>query len=66
MRLALVMLVLSTLLLGSCAAKKISALPPAPVIGVDIIQLNKGDIAQFNGTEFSPFYLNEYLQWKNQ
>jgi hypothetical protein len=36
------------------------------VVGVDIMALHKGDIAQFNGTEFSPFYLNEYLQYKAQ
>lgn len=51
------------LLYNGCASKHIPM--PEPVIGVDIVQLNKGDIVQFNGTEFSPFYLNEYLQWKN-
>ena len=54
------------LLLGACAANKIATLPPAPIVGVDIAQINKGETAQFNGTEFSPAYLNEYLQWKSQ
>lgn len=40
--------------------------PPAPVVGVDIIQVKAGDKAPFDGTIFSPFYLNEYLQWKDQ
>lgn len=47
-----------------CASKKVTTLPPAPVIGVDIVQLNEDDIAPFDGTLFSPFYLTEYLQWK--
>ena len=58
-----VMFLLLIVLCSSCVAKKLA---PAPVIGVDIAHLNKGDSAQFNGTEFSPFYLNEYLQWKGQ
>ena len=66
MRWPLVILVVSMGLLGACAANKVATLPPAPVVGVDIAHLNKGDVAQFNGTEFSPFYLNEYLQWKGQ
>lgn len=53
----------SIVLFSSCASKHISK-APAPVIGVDIVELHKDDIVQFNGTEFSPFYLNEYLQWK--
>ncbi len=47
---------------SSCAVKH---LPPAPVVGVDIVDLHKGDIVSFNGIEFSPYYLNQYLQWKN-
>lgn len=62
MRLALAILVLSMLPLCACAVKHVAM--PQPVIGVDIIQVNKGDVAQFNGTEFSPYYLNQYLQWK--
>ncbi len=53
----------SIVLLTACAVKHIQA--PAPIIGVDIIELHKGDIVQFNGIEFSPFYLNQYLQWKS-
>lgn len=59
------MLAASMLLLANCASKHIATLPPAPVVGVDIVELHKGDVVQFNGTEFSPFYLNQYLQWKN-
>lgn len=59
----LVPLVLSMQLLWGCAAKH---LPPSPVLGVDIVGLNKGDVAPFNGIEFSPYYLDQYLQWKNQ
>lgn len=50
-----------TALFSSCAAKHLA---PAPVVGVDIVALHKGDSAPFEGTEFSPFYLNEYLQYK--
>lgn len=51
-------------LLGACAANKV-ALPPSPIVGVDVETLNKGDVDTFNGIEFSPYYLNQYLQWKN-
>ena len=52
----------SMLWLGACSAKH---LPPQPITGMDIQFLHKGDIVPFNGVEFSPYYLNEYLQWKN-
>lgn len=52
----------SMLLLTGCAVNN----PPAPVVGVDIAQVKKGDAAPFSGTIFSPFYLNEYLQWKDR
>lgn len=48
-------------LFSSCAHKP----APAPVIGVDIMQVKAGDKVIFDGTLFSPFYLNEYLQWKD-
>ena len=57
-------LVVSTLLLGACAAKHVVS-KPFPVVGVDIIEVYKGQEVPFNGTLFSPYYLNEYLQWKN-
>ena len=60
------LMLLSVTLVSSCSCQHIATLPPAPVVGVDIAQVKKGDIVPFNGTEFSPFYLNEYLQWKNQ
>lgn len=47
--------------LGGCAAKHITM--PDPVIGVDIAEVTQGQPAPFNGTVFSPAYLNEYLQW---
>lgn len=49
---------------SSCAAKHLPM--PEPVVGVDIVQLTNGQTAPFNGTEFSPMYLNEYLQWKSK
>lgn len=56
------------MLLTACAANKISTLPlpPAPVIGIDIVSLVNGQPAPFNGVEMSPFYLNEYLQYNCQ
>lgn len=51
-----------TVLFSSCAAKHLPM--PEPVAGVDIIELTNGQTAPFSGTEFSPYYLNEYLQWK--
>lgn len=51
------------LLLGACAAKH---LPPAPVAGIDIAQVSTGQTVPFNGILMSPYYLNEYLQWKAQ
>lgn len=63
MPLLLVILVVLMPLLWGCASKHF---PPAPVDGIDIIYLNKGQVAPFNGVEMSPFYLNEYLQWKSK
>jgi hypothetical protein len=62
MRYSAVMYLALMLLFSGCASKH---LPPAPVIGVDIAQVEKGADAPFNGTLFSPFYLEEYLQWKD-
>lgn len=58
---AVIFLVLMPLL-GSCAARHLS---PSPVIGIDLQQMKKGDIANFDGTLMSPMYLNDYLQWKS-
>ena len=58
--LLLVILAGSTLGLTGC----VSTNPPAPVIGVDIVQVKKGEVAPFSGTIFSPFYLDRYLEWK--
>ena len=54
--------ILVVLALSSCAFG--NKLPPAPVYGVDIQQVQKGEVAPFSGTIFSPFYLDQYLQWK--
>jgi hypothetical protein len=62
MPLRLVMLAVYMIVLIGCAANN----PPAPVIGADIAQVKKGDIAPFNGTIFSPFYLDKYLEWKEK
>ena len=62
MRFIAVMLLASTVLFSSCAHRP----APAPVIGVDIMQVKTGDKVIFDGTLFSPFYLNEYLQWKDK
>lgn len=59
--LLLAILLGSTLLSTGCGIKR---LPPAPVVGVDISAVKKGEAAPFDGTLFSPFYLNNYLQWK--
>jgi hypothetical protein len=55
------MLVASMLLLIGCASKH----PPAPVVGVDILSVQAGSHAPFSGMLFSPFYLENYLQWKD-
>jgi hypothetical protein len=47
-------------LLTGCAVNN----APAPVIGVDIARVEKGAVAPFSGTIFSPFYLERYLMWK--
>ena len=60
MRYTAVILVGLTLLFSGC----ITSRPPAPVLGEDIAQVKKGGVVPFSGTIFSPFYLNEYLQWK--
>lgn len=61
MRYTLAISVAYIVLLTGCAHKS----PPSPVIGVDIISVSKGDSAPFTGTLFSPFYLDNYLQWKD-
>jgi uncharacterized lipoprotein YmbA len=61
MRFTLGMLLGSMLLLTGCASKHM----PVPVYGVDIVQVQKGTEAPFTGTLFSPFYLDNYLQWKD-
>lgn len=60
MLLVLVMLAGSMTALTGCAVNN----PPAPVIGADIAQVKKGEVAPFSGTIFSPFYLEKYLEWK--
>ena len=61
MRYTAVILLAYILSSTACAVRH----PPAPVIGVDIMQVKAGDKVIFDGTLFSPFYLNEYLQWKD-
>lgn len=61
MRYLVVMCLASTLLFNSCAARRP---PPAPVIGVDIADVKKDAPVPFDGTLFSPAYLNDFLQWK--
>jgi hypothetical protein len=61
MRYIAVTLLFCTLLLTNCASKR----APVPVIGVDIMSVKAGDKVLFDGTLFSSFYLNEYLQWKD-
>lgn len=57
------MLVILTVWSCGCAAKKIKPMPE-PIYGKDIVDLRQGQIAPFDGAEFSPFYLNSYLEWK--
>lgn len=59
--LVVVIFLVSIVLFSSCAAKH---LPPAPIVGVDIAEVSEGQTVPFNGTLFSPAYLNDYLQWK--
>lgn len=56
------LMLLLIVFVSSCAAKHI--LMPMPVVGIDIVEVNKGDTVPFNGTLFSPEYLTSYLQWK--
>lgn len=62
MRYIAAMLLGYTLLLTGCAVNN----PPSPVYGVDIVAVEKGAVAPFSGTIFSPFYLDRYLQWKDK
>ncbi len=67
----MVILAVSTVLLASCGSKHLNALPPAPVSCIDIARIINGvevgceGSPRVNGTSFSDFYLNEYLQWKS-
>lgn len=58
----LAILVLLIPLSWGCAAKHIPL--PMPVAGIDIAIVKSGQTVPFNGTLFSPSYLNNYLQWK--
>lgn len=61
MRYLVVTLAVLMPLLCGCANKRPM---PMPVVGVDIATVQKGEICPITGTVFSPFYLNEFLQWK--
>lgn len=61
------LLVTLVALMGSsinCAAKHMSPMPE-PIYGKDIIRVSENQVVPFNGTLFSDFYLNSYLQWKD-
>lgn len=58
-----VMLAGSIMSFNGCAAGKHEPLPE-PVYGRDIVQLAKDVPAPFEGTLFSNFYLQKYLEWK--
>ncbi len=62
MRYLLGTLAILTLLSSGCGAKHVPM--PEPVYGKDIINMEIGNPAPFKGIEFSPGYLNDYLQWK--
>jgi hypothetical protein len=65
MRYTRAMLAACTLLLILCASSGCATThPPAPLVGVDIVSIEKGAVAPISGTIFSPFYLERYLQWK--
>lgn len=49
-------------LLCGCVAKHLQI--PMPVAGIDIAIVKSGQTVPFNGTLFSPSYLNNYLQWE--
>lgn len=61
-------MLLTVVMLASCIASSINCAgkisPPSPVLGVDIVSIKKGENAPFSGTLFSPFYLKNYLEWK--
>lgn len=63
MRFLVVMLLVSMPLLCGCGNKHLPK--PMPVYGIDIQDVKKGEATPFDGIVFSPFYLNEYLQWKD-
>lgn len=58
-RIALLLIVCG--MIGACATKHLPV--PDPIVGVDIAEVTAGQQVPFNGTIFSPRYLNEYLQW---
>lgn len=57
----LIILCVATIITIGCATKKVPM--PDPIVGVDIAEVTQGQPAPFNGTVFSPQYLNEYLSW---
>lgn len=61
MRYLAVMLLILMPVSSGCASNRPM---PMPVVGVDIATVQKGEICPITGTVFSPFYLNEFLQWK--
>lgn len=50
-----------SLTLYGCASTKPTA---NPVLGLDLVRVEKGEPAPISGTLFSDFYLERYLQWK--
>jgi hypothetical protein len=60
MRLLQVIFLGSMLSLIGCATK----ITANPVLGMDMVRVEKGQPAPISGTLFSDFYLERYLQWK--
>jgi hypothetical protein len=52
------MLVGLIMLSSGCAGKRLS-----PIVGKDIIRVNKGDTCPISGTLFSDYYLKQYLKF---
>lgn len=53
----------SMALFNGCGSKHIPM--PEPVYGRDILRVDKNMEVPFKGTLFSDYYLDHYLQWKN-